>query len=95
MRVVDLKPGSHPISGTFARPATGDSVDFSGTLELLALLEATVTTAPAAGTVRQAWAETVSSGVEPSAGSAPAPAPASPQPEEGPRIRGERQPRES
>jgi hypothetical protein len=50
MRVVlDLKPGAHPISGTFARPATGDSVDFNGTLELLALLEATVTTAPQPG----------------------------------------------
>ena len=41
MRVVlDLNPGVHPISGTFAHPAVERTVAFRGTLELLALLEA-------------------------------------------------------
>lgn len=45
MRVVlELTTGDQPISGTFSRPDSGESVAFSGTLELLALLEATVTT---------------------------------------------------
>ncbi|WP_027860153.1 hypothetical protein [Marmoricola sp. URHB0036] len=44
MRVVlDLNPGVHPISGTLAHPAVERTVAFRGTLELLALLEATLT----------------------------------------------------
>lgn len=47
MRIIlELNPGIQPISGTFTRPAVQDTVAFRGTLELLALLEATVTDVP-------------------------------------------------
>lgn len=74
MRVVlELDSGAHPISGIFSRPDSGESVEFSGTLELLALLESTVTTGlPSAAPVAPSAPATNSAAPVSSPGAAPA-----------------------